>query len=147
MKSLLVLSFIILFAYLILYICGFLDDVRLRKKKSESFVTTHNLVSVVDRLMSLTDHQLMLLKDDLYAIRSCLDKPVSLSISRFPGVKKPDYRDIVHPASWNKTKTRLNKRNGYDRQKVIEMVDHVVRYQLVIIQAVLLIMVVILVWI
>jgi len=146
MKSLLVLSFIALFAYLILYICGFLDQVRLRKKKSESFVPTHNLVSVVDRLMYLTDHQLMLLKDDLYAIRSCLDKPVSLPTSRIPGVKKPDYRDIVNPASWNITKTRLNKRHD-DRQKMIEMVDHVVRYQLVIIQAVLMIMVGILVWI
>lgn len=147
MKSLLILSFVILFAYLVLYVCGFWDAIRRQKDKPGHIPTSNTLAPLVDRLMSLTDHQLMLLKDDLRAIRSTLEKPVSqLSFPRAPFVSETDNCRLVHHKASNANGSRLQKPFFCASIRRPWVVDRIIRYQLIIIQTVLVILIVILVW-
>ncbi len=148
MKSLLIFLFVILFAYLVLYVCGFWDDIRQQKNKPGHIPTNNTLASLVDRLMSLTDHQLMLLKDDLHAIRSTLEKPVSqLSFSRVPFVRETDHRHLVRQNESNTNSNRYQKFFSYACIRWAWLVDRIVWYQLIIILAVLMILIVILIWV
>jgi hypothetical protein len=141
MKSLLIILFIALFTYLVLYICGIPGNPARHPKSAGR--NNGNLAAAMSRLTRITDRELLLLKDDLIALRKILDRPISSS-------------EISDPvSSWRKTNIGRSSvvgmirlyskgKNPADREGIM---GQVMRYQLFIIQSTLILMVIALMWI